>query len=96
VGLTQNELSEDTHDFIATHLRAAAWLIVTGQEYEERRPEEEVLPALEELGIGFVPFSPLGWLRSRGSFPSRAPRSWGVWTRTCELLQSDLRPTRAS
>jgi aryl-alcohol dehydrogenase-like predicted oxidoreductase len=25
-----------------------------------RRPEEEVLPALEELGIGFVPFSPLG------------------------------------
>jgi aryl-alcohol dehydrogenase-like predicted oxidoreductase len=25
-----------------------------------RRAEEEVLPALEELGIGFVPFSPLG------------------------------------
>jgi aryl-alcohol dehydrogenase-like predicted oxidoreductase len=25
-----------------------------------RRPEEEVLPALEELGIGLVPFSPLG------------------------------------
>src|SRR5881296_1079389 len=25
-----------------------------------RRPEQEVLPALEELGIGFVPFSPLG------------------------------------
>ena len=25
-----------------------------------RRPEEEVFPALEELGIGFVPFSPLG------------------------------------
>ena len=25
-----------------------------------RRPEEEVLPVLEELGIGFVPFSPLG------------------------------------
>ena len=25
-----------------------------------RRQEEEVLPALEELGIGFVPFSPLG------------------------------------
>ncbi len=25
-----------------------------------RRPEEEALPALEELGIGFVPFSPLG------------------------------------
>ena len=25
-----------------------------------RKPEEEVLPACEELGIGFVPFSPLG------------------------------------
>jgi aryl-alcohol dehydrogenase-like predicted oxidoreductase len=25
-----------------------------------RRPEQEVLPALEELGIGFVPYSPLG------------------------------------
>ena len=25
-----------------------------------RRPEEAVLPALEELGIGFVPYSPLG------------------------------------
>jgi len=25
-----------------------------------RRPEEEVLPALEELGVGFVPYSPLG------------------------------------
>ena len=25
-----------------------------------RQPEEEVLPALEELGIGFVPYSPLG------------------------------------
>jgi aryl-alcohol dehydrogenase-like predicted oxidoreductase len=25
-----------------------------------RNPEEELIPALEELGIGFVPFSPLG------------------------------------
>jgi aryl-alcohol dehydrogenase-like predicted oxidoreductase len=25
-----------------------------------RKPEEEVLPTVEELGIGFVPFSPLG------------------------------------
>ncbi len=25
-----------------------------------RRPEQEVIPTLEELGIGFVPFSPLG------------------------------------
>jgi len=25
-----------------------------------RQPEDELLPALQELGIGFVPFSPLG------------------------------------
>jgi aryl-alcohol dehydrogenase-like predicted oxidoreductase len=25
-----------------------------------RRPEQEVLPTLEQLGIGFVPYSPLG------------------------------------
>src|SRR6185503_5659677 len=25
-----------------------------------QEPEEEILPALEKLGIGFVPFSPLG------------------------------------
>jgi aryl-alcohol dehydrogenase-like predicted oxidoreductase len=33
-----------------------------------RRPEEELLPALEELGIGFVPFSPLGKGFLTGSF----------------------------
>lgn len=25
-----------------------------------RKPEQEIIPLLEELGIGFVPFSPLG------------------------------------
>jgi aryl-alcohol dehydrogenase-like predicted oxidoreductase len=30
-----------------------------------REPEKEVLPTLEELGIGFVPFSPLGKASSR-------------------------------
>jgi aryl-alcohol dehydrogenase-like predicted oxidoreductase len=30
-----------------------------------RRPEEEVLPALEEMGIGFVPFSPWARVSSR-------------------------------
>lgn len=25
-----------------------------------REPEQEILPTLEELGVGFVPFSPLG------------------------------------
>jgi aryl-alcohol dehydrogenase-like predicted oxidoreductase len=33
-----------------------------------RRPEEELLPTLEELGVGFVPFSPLGKGYLTGSF----------------------------
>ena len=33
-----------------------------------RQPEEELLPTLEELGIGFVPFSPLGRGFLTGSF----------------------------
>ena len=33
-----------------------------------RKPEEEILPTLEELGIGFVPFSPLGKGFLTGSF----------------------------
>src|SRR6202167_3354269 len=44
--------------------RAHAVLPVTAVQSEYslwwRRPEEEVLPTLEELGIGFVPYSPLG------------------------------------
>jgi len=44
--------------------RAHAVLPVTAVQSEYslwwRRPEEELLPTLEELGIGFVPFSPLG------------------------------------
>jgi aryl-alcohol dehydrogenase-like predicted oxidoreductase len=55
-----------------------------------KRPEEEVLPALEELGIGFVPYSPLGrgFLTgtitentqfhqedNRGSFPRFSPEA---------------------
>jgi len=37
-------------------------LTVVQSEYSMmwRQPEEELLPALEQLGIGFVPFSPLG------------------------------------
>jgi aryl-alcohol dehydrogenase-like predicted oxidoreductase len=55
-----------------------------------RRPEEEILPALEDLGIGFVPYSPLGkgFLAgtinentrfekedNRGSFPRFSPEA---------------------
>jgi aryl-alcohol dehydrogenase-like predicted oxidoreductase len=38
-----------------------------------REPEHEVLPALEELGIGFVPFSPLGRGFLTGTLDSSAP-----------------------
>jgi len=48
----------------ATIRRAHAVQPVTALQSEYslwfREPEEEVLPVLEELGIGFVPFSPLG------------------------------------
>lgn len=48
----------------ATIRRAHAVQPVTAVQSEYslwwKRPEEEVLPACEELGIGFVPFSPLG------------------------------------
>ena len=46
-----------------------------------REPEAEILPALEELGIGFVPFSPLGKgyltgkIDDKASFDSRDFRS---------------------
>jgi len=44
--------------------RASAVQLVTALQSEYslwwREPEREVLPACEELGIGFVPFSPLG------------------------------------
>src|SRR6266436_1098306 len=49
---------------VQTIRRAHAIHPVTAVESEYslwwRRPEEALLPALEELGIGFVPFSPLG------------------------------------
>jgi aryl-alcohol dehydrogenase-like predicted oxidoreductase len=49
---------------VQTIRRAQAVLPVTAVQSEQslwwRRPEEELLPTLEELGIGFVPFSPLG------------------------------------
>jgi aryl-alcohol dehydrogenase-like predicted oxidoreductase len=48
----------------ATIRRAHAVQPVTALQSEYslwwREPEKEILPALEELGIGFVPFSPLG------------------------------------
>jgi aryl-alcohol dehydrogenase-like predicted oxidoreductase len=49
---------------VETIRRAHAILPVTAVQSEYslwwRAPEQELLPALEELGIGFVPYSPLG------------------------------------
>jgi len=49
---------------VATLRRAHAVQPVTALQSEYslwwREPEQEILPVLEELGIGFVPFSPLG------------------------------------
>ena len=49
---------------VKTIRRAHAVQLVTALQSEYslwfRRPEAEVIPTLEELGIGFVPFSPLG------------------------------------
>ncbi len=49
---------------VATIRRAHAVQPVTALQSEYslwwREPEQELLPALQELGIGFVPFSPLG------------------------------------
>jgi aryl-alcohol dehydrogenase-like predicted oxidoreductase len=49
---------------VQTIRRAHAVQLLTAVQSEYslwwRRPEMDVLPALEELGIGFVPFSPLG------------------------------------
>src|SRR5437016_5355182 len=49
---------------VQTIRRANAVLPVTALQSEYslwwREPEAEILPTLEELGIGFVPFSPLG------------------------------------
>ena len=47
-----------------------------------REPEDEILPALEELGIGFVPFSPLG----RGFLT-------GQVTASTEFGEGDIRAT---
>jgi aryl-alcohol dehydrogenase-like predicted oxidoreductase len=40
-----------------------------------REPEEEILPTLEKLGIGFVPFSPLGKGFLTGAISDNAARA---------------------
>ena len=52
------------------HAHAVCPLTAVQSEYSlwYRKPEEELLPTLEELGIGFVPFSPLGKAMLTGRF----------------------------
>ena len=47
-----------------------------------RDPEEEVLPVLEELGIGFVPYSPLGHGFLTGAIRSVEDLDANDWRRT--------------
>jgi aryl-alcohol dehydrogenase-like predicted oxidoreductase len=49
----------------------------------ERNPEKEVLPTVRELGIGFVPYSPLG----RGFLT-------GTITKASDLAETDVRTQR--
>src|SRR6266513_952057 len=67
---------------VQTIRRAHAVQPVTARQSEYslwwREPEAEVLPTLEELGIGFVPFSPLG----KGFLPGRSTK-----------IRSSIRPT---
>lgn len=80
VALTMRELIQEgkikywglSEAGVNTIRRANAVLPITAVQSEYslwwRRPEEELLPVLEELGIGFVPFSPLGRGYLTGSF----------------------------
>lgn len=68
-----------------------------------KRPEEEILPLLEQLGIGFVPYSPLGkgYLAgsvtagtqfdkedNRGSFPRFTPEALKANRALVDLIQA--------
>ena len=63
--------------------RAAATHPITALQSEyslwERDVEEEILPICRELGIGFVPYSPLGRGFLTGQFKSRADLPEGDW-----------------
>ncbi len=53
-----------------------------------RAPEAEVIPTLEELGIGFVPFSPLGkgFLTGKEVNASTRARPWFMWVSRLGIL----------
>ncbi len=62
-----------------------------------REPEEEILPTLEELGIGFVPFSPLGKGFLTGKIDENTPLDSGDFRNTVpRFRRRTARPIRPS
>lgn len=56
-----------------------------------REPEEEILPTLEELGIGFVPFSPLGKGFLTGKINENTTFETGDFRNTVPRFAADAR-----
>ena len=54
-----------------------------------RDPEAEILPVLRDLGIGFVPYSPLGRGFLTGRFRTRDDLAEGDWRRGNPRFQAD-------
>jgi aryl-alcohol dehydrogenase-like predicted oxidoreductase len=54
-----------------------------------RGPEKDVLPTLEELGIGFVPYSPLGRGFLAGTFSADTQIADDDWRKTNPRFQTD-------
>jgi aryl-alcohol dehydrogenase-like predicted oxidoreductase len=85
---------------VRTIRRAHAVLPVTALQSEYsmwwREPEEEILPALAELGIGFVPFSPLGKGFLTGKIERTRRFDSSDFRNTCRASRRrTARPTRA-
>ncbi len=68
------------HPMVALQTEYSLW---------SREPEEEILPTVRELGIGFVPYSPLGrgFLSGRFKRPEDIPE--GDWRRTSPRFQGE-------
>ncbi|HTQ12179.1 MAG TPA: aldo/keto reductase, partial [Fimbriimonadaceae bacterium] len=56
-----------------------------------REPEEEILPVLEDLGIGFVPFSPLGRGFLTGKIDASTPFVAGDFRNSLPRFTSEAR-----
>jgi aryl-alcohol dehydrogenase-like predicted oxidoreductase len=56
-----------------------------------REPEQEVIPALEELGIGFVPFSPLGKGFLTGTIDEETPFAGSDFRNTVPRFSPEAR-----